>query len=783
MADGSGTKVGSIFYESSIDPSGVQKGEHEINKSIKNIKGGLDSLPSAAKAVGAAFAAYLGARVIIDFFKSTIDAANEANRVIAQTNAVIASTGGAAGYTSDEIAKMAAQIQNTTNVSDEAAQTGMNMLLTFTNIGHDVFPQATQAMIDMATAMNGGLTPNAETLSNTAIQLGKALQDPILGVSALRRVGVDFNQTQQDMIKHLVDTGKGMEAQKYILHELNNEFGGSAAAQAQTFEGQMIHISNSFNDFKEQIGNALIPAVSFLADSFSSAGEAGNGFIFVIRSISTAIVGLILIARELGTIIGGALATVFALFTGQTAQIGNVWKETGKEMVNIGASAQTKINDIWFGADKARLGSLEKMLKDSESAYSKNGAKIKKQLEEETQKYNDELAKRQKNYERSLADLVIAHKDKVRSLEDDLTQENKDFADKMDQRAKDFKKTMDDMKLEHEQKTADLTKDLNDEAKTHEQKTAEIQALIDQENSYGKNARQSKLTALQDELAKEMDSYNTKTADIQTKIDEENAMYAKQVADKTSADQEETTRLQAQSAQRTADIQTNLNNEQAILTAHKDIVAGIKDTQREDDIARLVRQNAEENAEAEKQHQKKMVDIVTQSGAEGTASGDAFSKNLKEEIAKLKEKIGTETKDMATIMIQNIGEGALDAGKAMVKNFINGLIDQAKAMPEVISRATGSAVSSIPGIGETLSKWANLPHFASGVRNFGGGMALVGERGPELVNLPAGADVIPTSRSGGAGQTINVYVDHIASNMDIESVAREIGFRAGIQPI
>lgn len=39
-----------------------------------------------------------------------------------------------------------------------------------------------------------------------------------------------------------------------------------------------------------------------------------------------------------------------------------------------------------------------------------------------------------------------------------------------------------------------------------------------------------------------------------------------------------------------------------------------------------------------------------------------------------------------------------------------------------------------------------IPGFAKGVRNFRGGLAVVGERGPELVNLPKGSDVIPNDQ-------------------------------------
>ena len=167
-----GTKVGSIYYEVGADD--------------KKFKSTANSITSQLKSLAGVAGLTLGAAGLVGFLKQSITAFNEAQRVIAQTNAVIQSTGGVAGYTTEQIQKMAAEIQKTTTVSDEAAQQGMNMLLTFTKVGHEIFPQATQAIIDMATAMGGGLTPTGEELANTAIRIGKSLQDPILGVTALR---------------------------------------------------------------------------------------------------------------------------------------------------------------------------------------------------------------------------------------------------------------------------------------------------------------------------------------------------------------------------------------------------------------------------------------------------------------------------------------------------------------------------------------------------------------------------------------------------------------------
>lgn len=58
-----------------------------------------------------------------------------------------------------------------------------------------------------------------------------------------------------------------------------------------------------------------------------------------------------------------------------------------------------------------------------------------------------------------------------------------------------------------------------------------------------------------------------------------------------------------------------------------------------------------------------------------------------------------------------------------------------------------------------------IPGFANGVQNFGGGLAMVGERGRELVQLPKGSSVYNAQATksmlsnSGAGTAIRVYVD------------------------
>lgn len=196
------------------------------------------------------------------FGVASVKAFMESEDAIAQTNAVLKSTGGIAGVTADQVDQLASSLQKVTKFSDETIRTGENMLLTFTSIGKDIFPQATETMLDMSQALG-------QDVKSSAIQLGKALNDPINGVTALRRVGVKFTDAQQDVIKSLVETGKTAEAQKLILQELQTEFGGSAKAAGDTFAGKLEILKNSFNDVQEAIGKAIVDALTPFAKQLS----------------------------------------------------------------------------------------------------------------------------------------------------------------------------------------------------------------------------------------------------------------------------------------------------------------------------------------------------------------------------------------------------------------------------------------------------------------------------------------------------------------------------------
>lgn len=243
----------------------IQKLERQSQSSFGNAEKAAGGFSGALGNIASTAAGFIAANVVMGAFNEITGAihgafssAIEFEQIQAQTAAVLKSTGGAAGMTAESVKELAASLEAVTPFSDEAVQSTENLLLTFTSIGKDIFPQATETVLDMATALG-------EDTKSAAIQLGKALQDPVLGVTALRRVGVNFNDAQKEVIKTMVETGDTAGAQALIMQELQKEFGGSARAAGETFGGQLAILKHNLGDVARDIVMVFLPALASAA--------------------------------------------------------------------------------------------------------------------------------------------------------------------------------------------------------------------------------------------------------------------------------------------------------------------------------------------------------------------------------------------------------------------------------------------------------------------------------------------------------------------------------------
>ena len=208
---------------------------------------------------------------IITQVKSLVSDTQDLQSAMTQTATVLASTGDASGMTAQQIRAMAVALSQVTPFSDLAIQSSENMLLTFTTIGRETFPAATQAILDTSQAMK-------EDLKSATVQIGKALDDPIKGVTALTRIGVTFTAQQKEQIKAMQQSGDMAGAQAIVLKELEREFGGSAKAAGTTFAGSLAILNNQFTLMKERIGTAVLPEVAKLFSAIGPlVGVLANG--------------------------------------------------------------------------------------------------------------------------------------------------------------------------------------------------------------------------------------------------------------------------------------------------------------------------------------------------------------------------------------------------------------------------------------------------------------------------------------------------------------------------
>ncbi len=232
--------LGRIFVKLGLDNSEFKKGIEQSKQETSKFKNFLSK-------IGTAVVAAFSVRAIVNFGKSIVKAYNEAAVVAAKLESQLTATGNAVGMTAKELQNYATELQKVTTFGDEETIEAMTRLLSFTSIQGDVFKKAIASAQDLATIMG-------TDLNSAVLQLGKALEDPNMGLTLLRRTGVIFTKEQTENIRKLVDEGKKYEAQMLILAEVQKKFGGAAKAAADTAAGSWRQLGNAFGDLLETIG-------------------------------------------------------------------------------------------------------------------------------------------------------------------------------------------------------------------------------------------------------------------------------------------------------------------------------------------------------------------------------------------------------------------------------------------------------------------------------------------------------------------------------------------------
>jgi len=253
------------------------KAAKDLNKLDKSLGQNAQSAKGADRAFKALKGVLIGAG-IIGAFKMLSSAVSENNRLFAvqekaerKLAAIVKATGKAAGYSAKEMQAQAAALQKVTTFGDEVVMEGQAIIATFKGIQGEAFQRTTEMALDLSAAFG-------QDLKSSAIQLGKALEDPTTGLTALKRIGVSFTEAQKAQIKAMQEAGDVAGAQGIILDTLEGQVGGVARAFADSSSGQIAQFSNAFGDLREQMGGfstsilaGLVPAFTRLINALSNS--------------------------------------------------------------------------------------------------------------------------------------------------------------------------------------------------------------------------------------------------------------------------------------------------------------------------------------------------------------------------------------------------------------------------------------------------------------------------------------------------------------------------------
>lgn len=238
------------------------------SSAISSVSKSVAAFGAAVTAAGAALLTWAGTKLIGDSAR----AAEDLERQMAKLQGAIEATGGAAGLTAQEIAEMADRLDEATLGTDDQFRDAAAALLTFKSVGKDVFETVLERAQDLADTGFGSMQSNA-------VMLGKALEDPARGLTALTRAGVTFTDSQRQVIDALQRSGDTAGAQAVILEAVAGQVGGVARAMGGGLSGAVDLVAKRFNDLKETLGAALVPVLTSInqriADLFKRMTDSG----------------------------------------------------------------------------------------------------------------------------------------------------------------------------------------------------------------------------------------------------------------------------------------------------------------------------------------------------------------------------------------------------------------------------------------------------------------------------------------------------------------------------
>jgi hypothetical protein len=278
-----GVTLGFLKYVLGLDTLNFRKGISQADADLAKLQRGFASKGRDFQKLGTSMSAFVTLPLLAIGAKS-IEAAKESQQALGQVNAALASMGPVAGRSVGQLQELAKQLQHISTFDDDDILRKVTAnLLTFGNVSGHVFDQAQLAIVNYASR-------SGKDLQAVTVAFGKALNDPIKGLTALQRVGIQFDAAQREQIKTMVEAGNIAGAQGFILDQLSSKFAGSAKAlRAATPDAQL---KESWRDFTETVGAFAIKVLPPITNGLAALLNAFNALPAPVQTLVVAVAAI-----------------------------------------------------------------------------------------------------------------------------------------------------------------------------------------------------------------------------------------------------------------------------------------------------------------------------------------------------------------------------------------------------------------------------------------------------------------------------------------------------------
>lgn len=391
----SGRKIADLQIKIGADSYEFQQKVQKVQNDLKKFSASLDKIGKDLSMKLTAPIMALGA--------ASVYLADVQLRAEAKVQQALKSTRGVSQLNFDQLTKFASELQGKTIFGDEEIlDKSTAQLLTFTNIAGENFKRAQTVALDLATVLNGDL-------QGASIQLGKALNDPVKSLSALRKSGIQFTNEQEAVIKKLASTGQMAKAQSLMLDELERQYGGQAEAAAKVGAGSLKQLKNSWGDFMEQIGVAILPTLNKLVDMLKGVVDWLQQLSPEVKNVIVTVGGLLAMLGPLALGISVVTKAIAAMKVGALAMLNPIMLAI--EAIGLLILAVYKWNNLTADTmeswENQQLSLKNWTVDEAVKAYENSNKELsrlkaeREKLTKELNAYGKNIGGRNKNYERA----------------------------------------------------------------------------------------------------------------------------------------------------------------------------------------------------------------------------------------------------------------------------------------------------------------------------------------------------------------------------------------------